>query len=86
MPAPTNLITFPAGRVLLVHKRERDRLLAAIQRDGVTLVPLSIYFNKRGIAKVDLGIAKGKRKYDKRQTEKKRDWDRQKQRLLRYNR
>jgi SsrA-binding protein len=73
-------------RKLLVHKRERDRLLGAVQRDGVTLVPLSIYFNNRGIAKVDLGIAKGKRKYDKRQTEKKRDWDRQKQRLLRENR
>jgi len=72
-------------RKLLVHKREMNRLLGAVQRDGVTLVPLSIYFNERGIAKVDLGVAKGKRKYDKRQTEKKRDWDRQKQRLLRDN-
>lgn len=73
-------------RKLLVHKREMNRLLGAIQREGVTLVPLSIYFNERGIAKVDLGVAKGKRKYDKRQTEKKRDWDRQKARLLRDNR
>jgi SsrA-binding protein len=73
-------------RKLLVHKREMNRLLGAVQRDGVTLVPLSIYFNGRGIAKVDLGVAKGKRKYDKRQTQKKRDWDRQKQRLLRENR
>jgi SsrA-binding protein len=63
-----------------------NRLLGAVQREGVTLVPLSIYFNERGIAKVDLGVAKGKRKYDKRQAEKKRDWDRQKARLLRDNR
>tara|TARA_B110000196_G_scaffold139799_2_gene121126 strand:+ start:1535 stop:2008 length:474 start_codon:yes stop_codon:yes gene_type:complete len=70
-------------RKMLLHKREMDRLLASIKRDGVTLVPLSIYFNNRGIAKVDLGVARGKRKYDKRQTEKKRDWERQKSRLLR---
>jgi len=55
----------------------------AIKREGATLVPLSIYFNDRGLAKVDLGIATGKRQYDKRQTEKNRDWDRQKARLLR---
>jgi SsrA-binding protein len=73
-------------RKLLLHKREVRRLLGAIQREGVTLVPLSIYFNDRGIAKVDIGIARGKRKYDKRQTEKKRDWDSQKSRLLRENR
>ncbi len=70
-------------RKLLVNRREMDRLFAEIHREGVTLVPLSIYFNKRGIAKVDLGIAAGKRKYDKRQAEKARDWDRQKARLLR---
>ena len=57
----------------------------AIQREGATLVPLSIYFNDRGLAKVDLGIATGKRQYDKRQTEKARDWERQKARLLREN-
>ncbi len=73
-------------RKLLVHKREMNRLLGAVQREGVTLIPLSIYFNDRGIAKVDLGIARGKRKYDKRETQKKRDWDRQKARLLRENR
>jgi SsrA-binding protein len=70
-------------RKLLVHRREGDRLLGAIQREGVTIVPLSIYFNDRGIAKVELGVARGKRKYDKRETEKRRDWERQKQRLLR---
>ena len=70
-------------RKILLHKREMNKLLGAIQKDGVTVVPLSIYFNDRGIAKVDLGIARGKRKYDKRETQKKRDWDRQKARLLR---
>ena len=70
-------------RKLLVKARERNRLLSAVARQGVTLVPLAIYFNERGIAKVDLGIATGKRKYDKRQTEKNRDWQRQKGRLLR---
>ena len=70
-------------RKLLVHRRQRDKLLGAVQRQGVTLVPLSVYFNDRGIAKVSVGTAKGKRQYDKRQTDKQRDWDRQKARLLR---
>lgn len=70
-------------RKLLLRKRQINRLLASVQREGVTLVPLKIYFNERGMAKLELGIAVGKRKYDKRQTEKKRDWDRQKARLMR---
>ena len=70
-------------RKLLLRKREIERLTAAIQRKGVTLVPLEIYFNPRGIAKVRLGIARGKRQYDKRATTKERDWQRQKARLLR---
>ncbi len=70
-------------RKLLVHRREFDRLVGSIQREGITLIPLSIYFNGRGVAKVDLVIAAGKRKYDKRQSEKKRDWERQKARLIR---
>lgn len=70
-------------RKLLVHKRERARLLAAVKREGMTLVPLSMYFNDRGIAKVELGLAKGRRKFDKRQAIKARDWQRDKQRLLR---
>jgi len=70
-------------RKLLVHRRERARLIGQVQRGGYTLVPLSIYFNARGIAKVELGLAHGKRKIDKRETEKKRDWQRQKARLLR---
>jgi len=70
-------------RKLLLHKRQINRLLASVQREGVTLVPLKIYFNDRGMAKLELGIAVGKRKYDKRQTEKSRDWARQKARLMR---
>ena len=70
-------------RKLLVHRRERDRLMMATQAEGVTLVPLAIYFNQRGIAKVELGVARGKHKYDKRETEKQRDWARQKHRLMR---
>src|SRR5215813_15073154 len=70
-------------RKLLVHKREANRLAAAIQREGMTLIPLKMYFNAKGRAKVELGIAKGKKLHDKRETEKKRDWARDKARLLR---
>src|SRR5665809_25996 len=70
-------------RKLLVHRRELGRLIGAIQRQGMTLVPLRMYFNARGIAKVQLGLAKGKKLHDKRETEKKRDWDRQRSRLMR---
>lgn len=69
-------------RKLLLHKKELSKLLGAIQQKGVTIVPLSLYFNKRGIAKVELGLAKGKKQYDKRETEKQRDWDREKQRIM----
>ena len=70
-------------RKLLLHQRQIARLTGAVQREGVTLVPLSIYFNERGIAKVELGLARGKRKADKRESEKERDWKRQKARILR---
>ena len=70
-------------RKLLLHRREVSRLLGSVQREGMTLVPLSIYFNQRGIAKVQLGLARGKRKVDKRETEKSRDWGREKARLMR---
>lgn len=69
-------------RKLLLHKREIDRLAGAVQRQGYTLVPLSIYFNDRGRAKVNLGLAKGKQMHDKRATEKERDWQREKARVL----
>ncbi|HKT16499.1 MAG TPA: SsrA-binding protein SmpB [Stellaceae bacterium] len=70
-------------RRLLLHRREINRLLGGIKRDGVTVVPLSIYFNERGRAKVELGVAKGKRKADKRQAEKARDWQRSRARIMR---
>ena len=69
-------------RKLLVSKRELARLWSDTQRKGMTLVPLVLYFNHRGIAKLRIGIAKGKKTQDKRATEAKRDWNRQKQRLL----
>jgi SsrA-binding protein len=70
-------------RRLLLHRRQINRLIGAIQREGYTVVPLSVYFNERGLAKVELGLAKGKKEHDKRATAAKRDWARQKQRLLR---
>jgi SsrA-binding protein len=70
-------------RKLLMHRREIARLIGLIQRGGMTLVPLSIYFNERGVAKVQLGLARGKRKVDKREAEKARDWEREKARLMR---
>jgi SsrA-binding protein len=71
------------SRKLLVHKRQADRLAAAIQREGMTLIPLKLYFNAKGIAKLELGLAKGKKLHDKRETEKQRDWQRDKARLMR---
>ncbi|KNG93831.1 SsrA-binding protein SmpB [Pseudaestuariivita atlantica] len=71
-------------RKLLVSRKELSRLWADTQRKGMTLVPLVLYFNHRGMAKLKIGIAKGKKNVDKRATEAKRDWNRQKQRLLRH--
>lgn len=70
-------------RKLLLRRREIETLKIAIQRKGLTIVPLSIYFTERGWAKVELGLARGKKSYDKRDSEKERDWQRDKQRLLR---
>jgi SsrA-binding protein len=70
-------------RKLLLHKRESNKLIGAVQREGMTLVPLRLYFNEKGRAKVELALAKGKKLHDKRQTEKARDWNREKARLLR---
>ena len=69
-------------RKLLASKREISKLWNATQREGMTLVPLVMYFNHKGIVKLKLGIAKGKKVADKRETSAKRDWNRQKQRLL----
>ena len=70
-------------RKLLLHAREIERLLGAVERKGMTLVPLSIYFNGQGRAKVELALAKGKQAHDKRATIKDRDWKRDKARLMR---
>lgn len=69
-------------RKLLMHAREISRLGGAVQKGGMTLVPLKIYFNDQGRAKIALGLGKGKKLHDKRETEKRRDWDRQKARVL----
>ena len=70
-------------RKLLLRERQITKMKEAVGREGMTLIPLSIYFNGRGRAKVELALAKGKKLHDKRETEKKRDWDRQKGRLMR---
>ncbi len=70
-------------RKLLLKKREASKLIGATDRDGMTLIPLKLYFNARGIAKLEIGLGKGKHYYDKRETQKKRDWNRQKARLMR---
>jgi len=72
-------------RKLLVSKKELSRMWRATARDGMTIVPLKMYFNDRGMVKIKLGIAKGKKNHDKRQTEAKRDWNRQKARLMKQN-
>jgi SsrA-binding protein len=73
-------------RKLLVSRKQMADLWSATQRKGMTLVPMVMYFNHRGMAKIKLGIAKGKKSHDKRETQAKRDWSRQKQRLLKDNR
>ncbi len=70
-------------RKLLLHKREAERLIGLTQQAGATLVPLKLYFNHRGIAKIELAVARGKKLHDKRQAIKERDWKRDKERLLR---
>lgn len=70
-------------RKLLLHKNQAQKLIGAVQRKGITLVPLSLYFTKRGLVKVELAIASGKKQHDKRETEKKRDWQREKARVMR---
>ncbi len=70
-------------RKLLMHRKEIARLTGAVQRDGQTLIPLKLYFNDRGVAKLELALAKGKKLHDKRQTEKDRSWERDKARLMR---
>ncbi len=69
-------------RQLLLHKKELNKLLGVVARKGYTLVPMALYFNARGIVKLKIGVGKGKKSEDKRETEKQRDWARQKERIL----
>jgi len=70
-------------RRLLLHRRQINKLIGAVEREGMTLVPLRLYFNERGRAKIELALARGKKLHDKRETEKKRSWERERGRLLR---
>jgi SsrA-binding protein len=81
--ASTHVQADPArSRKLLLHRRELDKLIGAVERKGYTLVPTALYW-KKGRAKAEIALARGKQKHDKRATEKDRDWKRQKERLLR---
>lgn len=71
------------SRKLLLHHRQIDRLASAVDREGMTIVPLKMYFDARGRAKIELALARGKKLHDKRETERKRSWDRERGRLLR---
>lgn len=70
-------------RKLLLHEREINKLAGAVEREGMTIVPLKIYFNDKGRAKIEIALGKGKKLHDKRETEKQRDWQRDKARLMR---
>ncbi|MBB5687345.1 SsrA-binding protein SmpB [Sphingobium boeckii] len=70
-------------RKLLLHEREVNKMRVAVQREGMTLIPMAVYFNSRGRAKVELALAKGKKIHDKRDTEKARDWKREQGRIMR---
>lgn len=83
-PAGAHLQHAPRrNRRLLLHRREIDRLTGAVTRQGYTIVPVKLYFDGKGIARVEIALAKGKKQHDKRETEKKRDWNRQKARIMR---
>ena len=70
-------------RRLLLHKQQIDKLAGAVDREGMTIVPLKIYFNEKGRAKLEIAVARGKKLHDKRETDKKRSWDRERARLMR---
>ena len=70
-------------RRLLLHKRQINKFIGATQREGFTLVPLRLYFNEKGRAKIEIGLGRGKKLHDKRESEKKKDWDRERARLMR---
>lgn len=70
-------------RKLLLKKKENDRLMGAVSREGYTIIPVRLFFDAKGLAKLEIALAKGKKLHDKRETEKKRDWNRDKQRIMR---
>ena len=70
-------------RKLLLHKRQIHKFVVAVEREGMTIVPLRLFFNEKGRAKIDIALGRGKKLHDKRETEKKRSWDRERGRLLR---
>lgn len=70
-------------RKLLLHKREMAKLIGAVQREGLTIIPNRLYFNDRGLAKLQIALARGRKTHDKREVSKRRDWDREKARLMR---
>ena len=70
-------------RKLLLHRKEIGRLMVSVQREGLTIVPTKMYFNDKGLVKIEIALAKGKKIHDKRETEAKRDWQRDKARLMR---
>jgi SsrA-binding protein len=70
-------------RKLLLHRRQINKLVGAVEREGMTLIPLKLYFNEKGRAKIELALARGKKLYDKREVQKKRSWERERGRLMR---
>ena len=74
------------SRKLLLHRKQIDKFIGAVQRDGRTLIPLKLYWNEKGLAKLEIGLAKGKKNHDKRETEAARDWQRDKARLMKGDR
>lgn len=70
-------------RKLLLHRRQINRLIGAVEREGMTLVPLKLYFNDKGRVKIEIALARGKKLHDKRETERKRSWERERGRLMR---
>ena len=77
-----NRIDAKRTRKLLLHKKDISRLQGKIEKEGMTIIPIKIYFNKKGLVKLEIAIAKGKKLYDKREDKKKKDWNLQKKRLL----
>ena len=72
-------------RKLLLNRKELNKILGSVKRDGFSIVPITIFFDDRGLVKLNIGLGKGKKKYDKRQSQKLKDWNKSKERLLKNN-